>query len=480
MLTGRILCARIAWLLLVGHAAASAQILPQATAQIVVESSTGAAVSLDEKPAGVVPATGSLTITGVSPGPHRVKVTLNGKHDFEQRLVASAGEVKRIRAALADEVGNLELYTTPDATVEIDGRKVGAADHEGRLLIRDLKAGRRNLSVQEEGYNGLKDEVQIRSGETLTITLNLESVVRPQAAPGAPPSFVQVRTLLGFKNNNVGPVTFTSDSKWVIAGNNSGDSSMIRIWETATGREVRALYDNRDTISDILCVPDLTRCVSQHIQFSVRTLRVWDPKTGKELLHFKDGEGNQISLKWISPDGKRLLASEDSTERIQSTMMVDTSTGKNLFKVEGEGAAMNPEGTVFVTAGDPIQFWDAATGKEAPAPITVSGESPEFSPDGHWLALKSKDQWQAWEMATGRAGPRFESDKYPYSSVLFSLDGRLLITNGGDVVVWDFATAEPIQKFGSNGRAAISPDGQWIAVGGYMTVELWQRQAVTR
>jgi WD40 repeat protein len=388
-------------------------------------------------------------------------------------LVASAGEVNHIRAVLADEVGNLELYTARSAIVEIDGRKAGTADDTGRLLIRNVKAGRRNLRIFAEGYHERKDEVWIESGETLTSTLDLDAAIRLDAASGALPAFTLVRTLLGFPANHVSSVAFTADGKWVMAGNDGGGSHVLRIWETTTGREVRALYDDRSTVGSILCAPDLAWCASQHSTQGYPSLRVWDPNTGKEQRRFQNGEqGEGGGVEWVSPDGKRLLVSHfsRSDDGARYTLMLDTSTWSPLFKVPHEGGAMNPNASVFVTMGETIQFWDARTGKKVPSPISAVGVDAQFSPDGRWLAVQDANgqQIQVWEVATGCMGPRLGTKDDDIYSFAFSPDGRFLVTTGREVVIWDFATTSPIQRLGFGSAVAVSP-GRELDRGGRRT-----------
>ena len=466
--------------LLVPAATARAQILPQATAKILVESSNGAEVYLDENRIGVVSSAGSLVIPNVSPGPHRVKVVLKGKHDFEQRLVATAGEVKRIRAVLTNQVGNLELYTARGATVEVDGQKVGTADDTGRILIRDLKAGPRNLRILEEGYNERKEEVQIGSDQTLTITLDLDAAVLPATASGTLPTFAAVRTLAAFSFYNVISLAFSPDSKWVMAGNSAGNSYVLRIWETSTGREVRAQYDDNSSVYFIACPHNVTWCGSGH-GWHGPAVRIWDAKTGKELHRFEDG-----LLTSISRDGKRLAVSRSLDAGVGETTVFDTSAWQPLFKLTEEKGTLDPEARLLVTTKGSIQFWDALTGKKLPTSIVGQGDDARFSPDGRWLAVRSKGQLQIWEIDTGRMGARFGVPEDPIFFAVFSPDGRLLVTQSSrdEVTIWDFALAKSLQKLGRGTAIGVSPDGEWIAVGGdgitAPSVRLWQKRPSPR
>jgi hypothetical protein len=77
-------------------------------------------------------------------------------------------------------------------------------------------------------------------------------------------------------------------------------------------------------------------------------------------------------------------------------------------------------------------------------------------------------------------GLRFGDGHDPIYETVFSPDGRLLITRGREVTVWDFAFAKPIQNLGEGNAFGVSPDGEWIAVGGELSARLWQKRRAPR
>lgn len=90
-------------------------------------------------------------------------------------------------------------------------------------------------------------------------------------------------------------------------------------------------------------------------------MRVWDAKTGKELLTLK-GHTGDVSSVAISLDGKRVASgSEDKTLKIW-----DSITGDELLTLKGlrEGitaVAFSPDGKCIVAGtGIAVKVWEVA------------------------------------------------------------------------------------------------------------------------
>jgi WD40 repeat protein len=75
------------------------------------------------------------------------------------------------------------------------------------------------------------------------------------------------------------------------------------------------------------------------------------------------------------------------------------------------------------------------------------------------------------------------ASKHALTDVVFSPDGRLLLTTGvglGNVETWDVRTGKQLHvlvgHFGPVAGGAFSPDGRWIVTAGPITAILWQRE----
>ena len=124
------------------------------------------------------------------------------------------------------------------------------------------------------------------------------------------------------------------------------------------------------------------------------TVKIWDSATGKELFALK-GHAARVMSVAFSPDGQRLASgSADRTVKIW-----DSATGKELFALTGpcqsgleRGVQPGRPAPGVGERGQTVKIWDSATGKELFALKGHGGwvTSVAFSPDGQRLASGSR------------------------------------------------------------------------------------------
>ncbi|HVK08417.1 MAG TPA: WD40 repeat domain-containing protein, partial [Gemmataceae bacterium] len=206
---------------------------------------------------------------------------------------------------------------------------------------------------------------------------------------------------------------------------------------------------------DVAFSPDGRRLVSTGWD---KTVRVWDPATGKEV-HALTGHTMPVLCVAFEPDGKHFItcASEDWW-------------GPNFRGIAGE-----------------VKRWDLATGKVV-FDYTPPGGFPTYgvavSPDGTKLAIggganlarpNGADDAHVTlvELASGKVLWSHERDLgWPYMAVDFSPDGNLIVAGGGkrEVNLLDAATGKLVVTTSILPdpplAARFSPDGSWVAVGG--------------
>jgi WD40 repeat protein len=456
------------------------QIRPQLTpARIIVETSPGAEVVLDGKPIGKASEDGRFTVADVAPGAHVIRVSQEGKRPFTQKFEAAAGATIRIPASLADLAGRLELYTTPLARILIDGVEAGRADADGRALVPKVKQGRRIVRVFRDGYSSREDEVRIRAGETLTTTLELTPVVLPTAS-GEPARYEVSRTLYGFQWNSVHGAAFVAEGKWLIAGGDDPRNAQIRIWETATGREIRKQRrPDSGGVFDIAVSPDGKLCASRHVSGGDDEIFIWDVATGKDVRRVMGADG-AVGVAF-SHDGLRLAAGG------RPVRIFDVESGSVLFELSGRLTGLvtfSPDGRWIATTDWGVALWNGAAAVTSSTPaVTMTQDnrvwhrSPTFSSDSRWLAAAYQEGVRLWRVPDGQESHALE---HPGAmSVAFSPDGRLLVSAGQSMHLWDSATGERLQTFeGKYHKVAFSRDGEWLA--GTMDasdggVRLWRR-----
>jgi hypothetical protein len=159
--------------------------------------------------------------------------------------------------------------------------------------------------------------------------------------------------------------------------------------------------------------PDGTRIASGSAD---KTLKVWDAKTGQDLLSLK-GHTDSVNAVSFSPDGSRIASgSFDKTLKVW-----DAKTGQDLLSLKGHtdwvrAVAFSPDGSrVFgQESHGKILAWDAESGKALPdapkqmpagsSPIARHGDRRAYA-DGNLIRierLRSPDEWTRWHLTEGR------------------------------------------------------------------------------
>jgi serine/threonine protein kinase/TPR repeat protein len=163
----------------------------------------GAAVSLDNK----TPQASPNTFTHVPFGTHRLSVTLDGYESIKQDLQVGKAMVPEIRLQLkpVQEVPALSIQTEPPgATVLLDGKAPQAPSN----TFTHISFGTHQLSVTLDGYEPIKQDLQVRKGMAPEIHLQLKPILEiPALSINTEPSGASI--LLDDKPPKVPPNIFS-------------------------------------------------------------------------------------------------------------------------------------------------------------------------------------------------------------------------------------------------------------------------------
>ncbi len=306
------------------------------------------------------------------------------------------------------------------------------------------------------------------------ILLGLPLILSAQPVPATRPALAA--SALWF-------ATFSADGRQILtAGIDSplapapGGTAMI--CDLETGAVVRQFFGHIDSVNDAVFSPDgkfiATAGGSDRAEVGPPrdpTVRLWDTATGREIRTFA-GHLHIVQTIQFSPDGKQLLSSGyDHVARLWSV-----ESGRELFQWpvdrEPHSASFNPlGGSILTRQTDRISIWNPQTGKEichlaVPGVLNSVFESAHFSPDGKLVVTASGDKTaRTWNAQTGEPVQVFTGHAGYVKQARFSEDGKLVLTASGDKTVrlWDVATGKELAKLEQPGRvfdAVLSPDAK--------------------
>ena len=281
-------------------------------------------------------------------------------------------------------------------------------------------------------------------------------------------------------SDGVTSVTLSRDGRWALTG---GYDKTARLWEVATGKEIRRLEGHSDGVTSVAFSPDGRWALTGSLD---KIARLWDVATGQEIRRL-EGHSSQVTSVAFSPDGRwALTGSWDKTARLW-----DLSTGQEIQRLEGHSdhvtsVAFSADGRWALTGSwdKTARLWEVATGQEIRRMEGHSGwvTSVAFSDDGRWALTGSLDNTaRLWDVATGQEVRRLEGHSSQVGSVAFSPDGRWALTGSWDKTarLWEVATGKEIRRLEGHSSwvesVAFSPDGLLALTGSDdNTARVWE------
>jgi len=273
----------------------------------------------------------------------------------------------------------------------------------------------------------------------------------------------------------VSAVAFAPDGKWLAS---AGWDKTIRLWDPSTGKELRQLVGHQAEIECLAIAPDGKLIASGAWD---KTIRVWDPANGKEVRQLGPNPDGILSIAF-APDGKFLASgNQDRTGRQGMLHVWDVAAGKVLRTLAGHASpvsavAFSPDGRLLASGGldKRVVLWEAATGRIV---HELRGHEQfvfglAFAPDGQTLASAAGDKTiRLWDVATGKEKGLWQGHQDRVRSVAFTRDGRTLLSASLDksVRLWEVATGKERRVLGEHAAGvrslALAPDGRFVASG---------------
>jgi RNA polymerase sigma factor (sigma-70 family) len=388
------------------------------------------------------------------------------------------------------------------ADLSPDSKQVAAAIEslDGHIGIWDISSGKKAASFGA-GYYALvrfsPDGKQLAAFETAN----------------APRRAVEMwdvashRRLLSWKahgGHQVMSLLFSPDSRHLFTCASDGK---IRIWDAATGRQVRefsrldwqlpgrtlSLFNQNETLSPdgkLLALVELSETSTSkagQVAWKAR-ISLRDTTTGEQVRlltcpspEIRPGLAADFSALTFTPDGKKLLTGgPDDFLRVW-----DVATGEELQRWPLELArpwllALSRDGktlAVVMNQGKAIQLLDTASGtlKLSHAGHLLPVGFCALTPEGQTAVTESHDGLLLWDVAKSRVRHRLKEQKADIIGMQLTRNGRTLYTldwQNKTVSVWDLSKGEERQRFplgqeftpSAFGALALAPDGKTLAV----------------
>ncbi|MBL8798006.1 MAG: serine/threonine protein kinase [Planctomycetia bacterium] len=250
----------------------------------------------------------------------------------------------------------------------------------------------------------------------------------------------------------------TPDDRWLLAGKApparpEPQDALLELHEAGDARNLKLTQTFKGHTATFLAVayaPATRRVLSSN---NDGTVRLWDAATGSEVRRLT-GHDKRVVVAAFSPDGRRALTgSEDGLIKTW-----DALTGQPLATFDGHRATLTCwaflPGSDYVVTGNEdctLRLWRVDTGKE-PHPLrghTRLAQSVAFSPDGRRVLSGGADNFvYLWELRGGRDIQqdlhRFPTQNGGVPFVAFLKDERRLLTVDGNGVTrqWEHESGQ--------------------------------------
>ena len=274
-------------------------------------------------------------------------------------------------------------------------------------------------------------------------------------------------------------VAISPDMRLLASGS---EDSTIKLWNFASGLEVKLLKGHNSGVTSLGFLSDSNRLISGSWD---GTIKLWSVTTGREIntLIGHIGAVNAVAVSM----GNKFIASggDDGTVRLW-----DLRSGRTVNVFGKDNGAINtiafsPKGTLIAAGGDDdvIRIWDVASGKEMKRLPTPGSnvQSIVFSPDSNTLASSGLDKTiRIWNLKSESIQRLLREHTNAIETLAFSKDGKLLASGSWDetIKLWDVDSWRTLKTLKGHtsviGSVQFSPDGKSLASAGFdRTIKLW-------
>ena len=341
---------------------------------------------------------GSMTLT-----PDGTQLLLSESGDSEIKLVDlnSGREVRRVKVS-GDQVEGIQL------AFNAEGHLLAAGVHNKRFKFWDVTAKQdKELGPTSKDYPQIRFS---RDGRLIALSDSYNVRIWETATLRELPA-LKVPNSGAFSEYGEAMVGFSEDGKRIATGGFDTDTI---VWETETGKRLSNLSGRTNMAYNVAFSADGAEL------FSGGRTR-WDLRTGRGVRITPDTPGKTFGI--VSPDGRTVAVMRPNSNVLT---IVESPSGKQLQSLTPSGevgtvvrSRFNSDGTILavvygpredqrptpasLTRGSQVKLWDVRNGRELHA--LVPDEVPmevEFTPDSKQaVTIGSTGQISLWDVQSG-------------------------------------------------------------------------------
>jgi len=267
------------------------------------------------------------------------------------------------------------------------------------------------------------------------------------------------------------------DARYLVTSSLAGAQRLVRIWRIDESREVARVDIPYASEFDGRFNPDSTIFAAtirpRSGSIDQAALHVWRVRDWQELTHLRKVGHFPFEL---GPDGRHLITSA-TRDRVGTVTTWDVATGRVVASFQQQDhigtLEISPDGRYLLTR-DVASFAhvrDVATGREVHLLETTIGGPAVFSPDGRYFAAARQNHlakvWEltVWETRSWNAITSFTQEAR-IANLAFSGDSRYIAGTGDETLrLWDLPARRELPGISTGDPVSsvlFSPDGRHV------------------
>lgn len=334
------------------------------------------------------------------------------------------------------------------------------------------------------------------------------------AQEGRPSTEARPQLVLQTGYNNalgVASLTFSPDGR--LLATTSLGSGTVKLWETATGRELRNIVTGAGNVSDLTPLVFFSPKSDLIATASGTFIEIWNVTTGRKVgIHVPAEVHDALVVPRVvwSANGKTLVTVTDKIivyevegwrvvrsvdtriARVDQEAVALSHDGQQVALLTTENAnlqirilnlataqnstrsiateqglrnarlSFTPEGRLQLSgiSGNRVQFWDVTSGRERNLGQTSSAaDVVTYAGEGRFIVLSSNEKIKIWDTASGNERVSLKLPESPLRGtavVAISSDGTKFATGGFGIspIIWETRTGKQLLKL--NGRTNLA------------------------